>query len=373
MTTWSRTTTATINLQALRHNFRNIRQCALKDQKILSVVKSNAYGHGGVEVARALVEEGTDWLGVGTIDEGVDLRERDIQAPILVLLGDISGGYQELLKYNLTPVIHNGEALEDFEKWLKSQNLTCPVHLKVDSGMTRLGFLPKDLEAHMSFVKGLSGIQVQGILSHLIDATDAKRTQGQQEVFGECLKILETNNIPTPFRHLANSIATVENLFPQYNMCRPGIILYGIYPESRLKKEISLKPVMTWKTKVLNLKDVPKGAVVSYNATFKAKRPSRIAVLPVGYADGYPRLLSNQASVLIHGKRVPVVGIVCMDLTMIDVTDIPDVQLGDEVVLLGGQEEGTITAEEMAQWSQTIPYEIVTRVATRVPRIYVDQ
>jgi alanine racemase len=364
MTSWSRSTTVTIDLAALRENFQTIRQGLNPDQQILSVVKSNAYGHGSVEVARVLIEEGSEWLGVGTIDEGINLRTAGIEKPILILLGDIRGGFEELLHHQLTPVVQHQATLQDLSQWLKTHNKSCSVHLKVDTGMTRLGFLPEQLPAALFLIKETGNIAVEGILSHLIDATDSQRTHSQQKVFEECLSLLKQQGVQPQWRHLANSIATAENQFPQYNLTRPGMILYGVAP---------FKPVMSWQTQVLNVKDVPAGTTVSYNATFTAKNPSRIAVLPVGYADGYPRLLSNRASVLIRGQRAPVVGIVCMDLTMIDVTHIPAVQVGDTVTLLGSDGEENITVEDMAEWAETIPYEIVTRVATRVPRQYRDK
>ncbi|OGP13512.1 MAG: alanine racemase [Deltaproteobacteria bacterium RIFCSPLOWO2_02_FULL_50_16] len=373
MSSWTRSTTVTIDCKALRHNFRQIVARLHPDQNILSVVKSNAYGHGGPQVARILVEEGCSFLGVGTIDEGRALREAGVRVPILVLLGDIGGGYQELLHHQLIPVIQDFDTFCKFENWLNQNNKKSSFHLKVDTGMTRLGFLPDELLSKASVLSRSSVLKIQGVMSHLIDATDVERTGSQQEAFDHCLQILRKNGVQPQFIHLANSVATIEDRFSQYNMVRPGIVLYGVLPHPRLQEFVSLKPIMTWKTKVINVKEVPAGTVVSYNATFKTRRPSRIAVLPVGYADGYPRRLSNRAHVLIRGRKAPVVGIVCMDLTMVDVTEIGSVSIGDEVVLLGGQGSETLLAEEMAQWADTIPYEILTGVALRVPRIYQDE
>ncbi len=371
-------TSVTIDLKALRHNFRVLKRRLPKDVKTLCVVKSNAYGHGAVAVARALEKEGCDAFGVGTIDEGVRLREAGIKSPILTLLGYLDDAVADILKFNLTPVIYDEASARKLDAHARRLQRKVDVHLKVDTGMTRLGVLPGEFLDFCRRISSLKNLKPVGLLTHLAEASDPAFTQKQARVFASCEKTFVSFFGEAVF-HLANSQASLDRNLgggPQ-RMARLGIALYGAYPSlkseksEKSKKIFRLQPVLTWSTRLLSLKSVPPGTKIGYNRTFTTKRSSRIGVLPVGYADGYPRLLSNRAQVLVKGRKAPVRGIVCMDLTMIDLTNVPGAKIGDEVILIGRQGNKQITAQDLASMAQTITYEIFCRISERVERVFI--
>ncbi len=367
-----RPTLAVVDLDALRWNYRQIRAKVGPGVKILSMVKANAYGHGAPRIAEVLAAEGSDAFGVATAEEGLELREAEIRAPILV----VGGAYPEQLelfqKNELTPVVHDAESLARLDDGAHKLGLTLKVHLKVDTGMGRIGFLSSDLTSWLPLLKPLRALEIEGVFSHFSHADNVAGdyTRHQVEVFRHLLEQLRAEGIVPALVHMANSAATITLPDAYFNMVRPGLMLYGVYPSPAMAGQISLRPALSWKSRVLQLKKVSAGTSISYRRTFITKRESLIATVPVGYADGYSRRFSNLGAMLIHGKRAPVAGTVCMDLTMIDVTDIRGVQQGDEVVLLGRQGNAVISADEMAAWSNTISYEILTSIGTRVPRIY---
>jgi alanine racemase len=309
------TTEAEVDLEALDYNYHQLRRLAPPEVKFLAVVKADAYGHGAVPVSKRLEELGTDFLGVATVKEGAELREGGVHKPILVLSGVYQEEVEAVLAYHLTPMLYRLEIAEALSAAAGKQGTKVPVHIKVDTGMGRL-------------------------------------------------------NIHPPFCHIANSAGLVNLPSAHFTVVRPGIMLYGSYPSPSLKENISLRQVMSWKSRIADLKKVPEGYSISYGRTFVTQRPSIIAAIPVGYADGYHRLFSNRGEVLIKGKRAPVVGRVCMDWTMVDVTDLPSVEVGEEVVLMGSQLGQEITPEEMGEWMGTISYEILCAVGKRVRRIY---
>ncbi|TAJ78702.1 alanine racemase [bacterium] len=367
-----RPTFCSIDLEALRWNFRQVRKKVGRPVKVLSVVKANAYGHGAVQVARALEDEGSYGFGVATLEEGIELRKGGLQSPVLILAGIYPEQIEELLEYHLTPTICEVEALRLLERLARKRGVSLPFHLKVDTGMGRLGFLPSEIDSWMPELAGIKALKLEGVFSNFSQAerADGDYTQGQVETFKNVVKGLKAQGHHPRLVHLANSAAVIALPSSYFTMVRPGLVLYGIYPSRDMARRLSLKPVLTWKTRILQLKRVPKGAGISYGRTFVTKRESLIAVLPVGYADGCHRLLSNRGTVLVRGKRAPIVGRICMDLTMIDVTDIRGVKQGDEVVLLGKQGADRISADEMARWAETISYEILTSISARVPRIH---
>lgn len=367
-----RPTFCLIDLAALRWNFQQVRKRVGPKVKILSVVKANAYGHGAVQVARALEDEGSYGFGVATLEEGIELRKGGLQSPVLILAGIYPEQIDELLEYRLTPTVCEVEALRLLERLARKRGVSLPFHLKVDTGMGRLGFLPSEIDSWIPELAGVEVLKLEGLFSNFSQAekADGDYTQGQVETFKNAVKRLEAQGHRPGLLHLANSAAVIALPSSYFTMVRPGLVLYGIYPSHDMTRRLSLKPVLTWKTRILQLKRVPKGAGISYGRTFVTKRKSLIAVLPVGYADGYHRLLSNRGAVLVREERAPIVGRVCMDLTMIDVTDIRGVQQGDEVVLLGKQGADQISADEMARWAETISYEILTSISARVPRIH---
>lgn len=360
-----------IDLPALRHNFQALRKRVGERAKLLAVVKSNAYGHGAVPVARLLQLQGADNFGVGTVDEGILLREAGIKKPILVMLGLIEGKYAELVRYQLTPVVYELREALALQKFLELRREKLEVHIKVDTGMTRLGVLLDEAPRFFDELKRLENLRPTGLMTHLADADDQDFTVRQGNAFERCRAQFQNRFAPAVC-HVANSLASVDRRFTEYDLVRLGIVLYGAYPVPRQKKMVELEPVMRWKSRIISIKKVPKGTAISYGRTFIADRASKIGVIPVGYADGYHRRLSNRASVLVRGVRVPIVGTICMDTLMVDLSKIPAAQLGDEVVLLGKQGRETITAEELGKLAETISYEIFCHVSERVPRSYLD-
>lgn len=367
-----RPTACTVDLDALRWNFRQVREKIGPEVRVLSVVKANAYGHGAREVAKALASAGSESFGVATLEEGVELRAAGIQSPILVLAGVYPEQLGELVEHRLTPTVCETETLKQLEKEAGRRDVTLNFHLKVDTGMGRIGLPSAEVQRWLPEMGQLEALKLEGLFSHFSQAesVEGRYTQSQLKAFQLVLKRLRSAGYNPPWVHLANSAAVITLPSAHFTMVRPGLMLYGAYPSAAMASQVALKPVLSWKTRVLQLKRVPKGSSISYGQTFVTQRESSIATLPVGYADGYSRLLSNRGEVLIRGQRAPITGRVCMDLTMVDVTDVSGVTQGDEVVLLGAQGEATIAADEMARWAETISYEIFTSIGDRVPRIH---
>jgi alanine racemase len=368
----SYTTAAEVDLEALSYNYHQLRRLASPSVKFLAVVKADAYGHGAIPVSKKLEELGADFLGVARVQEGVELRNGGITKPILVL----SGVYQEevdaVLDYNLIPLVYRWEIAKALSAAAGKRGKKIPIHIKVDTGMGRIGVLAEEAPAFADRVRKLENIEIEGIASHLstADEEDPAFAGEQVQRFSRTIEEMKNLDIDPPFMHIANSAALVNLPAAHFNVVRPGIMLYGSYPSPSLKDKVSLRQVMSWKSRIADLKKLPVGYPISYGRTFITQRPSLIAAIPVGYADGYHRLFSNQGEVLIRGMRVPVVGRVCMDWTMVDVTAVASVAVGDEVVLMGPQSGQEITPEEMGGWIGTISYEILCSVGKRVPRVY---
>jgi alanine racemase len=276
------------------------------------------------------------------------------------------------LAHRLTPVVHELERLKQLEAAVAERGATLNAHLKLDTGMGRLGLLAAESTTWIPQLKNLRALKIEGVFSHFSQAesVDGAYTQKQLKIFTEVTERLRAAGIAIGLTHFANSAATITMPAAYFEMVRPGIMLYGVYPSPEMAKQIELKPVLRWITEILQLKKVRAGTAISYGQTFVTNRESLIATLPVGYADGYPRVLSNRGAALVRGQRAPIVGRVCMDLTMLDVTDIRNVRQGDEVVLLGRQGDAAISADEMAAWADTISYEILTSISVRVPRVH---
>jgi alanine racemase len=366
-----RPTRCSIDLAALRWNLRQISQ-KIADTRILCMVKGNAYGHGAAPVARALADEGAYGFGVATFEEAIELREAGVRRPILVLAGTYPDQVGRFVEHQLTAAAHDVAALKSLEAAAQERGATVAVHVKIDTGMGRLGFPAAEIGSWLPELQKLKALKIEGVFSHFSQAESVQGdyTQKQLHMFRDVVARLRSQLLAPPLAHLANSAATITLSEAYFDMVRPGIMLYGAYPSPEMRSQIELRPVLSWKTRIMQLKKVPTGTSISYGQTFVTQRESLIATLPVGYADGYKRLLSNRGEVLIKGRRAPVTGRVCMDLTMVDVTDIANVQPEDEVVLLGRQAAAEITADEMAAWANTISYEILTSISARVPRIY---
>ncbi|MDO4552207.1 MAG: alanine racemase [Bacillota bacterium] len=364
---------AEIDLDNLVYNTEQIKK-KVGDRSIIGVVKADAYGHGSVEVSRVLMENGVSSLAVATLGEAVALRKAGFACPI-IMLGLTPPLYAEtIVEYGIMPVtasLSNATAISRAAvKWEK----TVSVLIAVDTGMGRIGFLPgEDFPEEMAALAALPNLRVAGLFSHFATADEADKAYALEQTarFREFCDSAEEAGVRAPQRILANSAAIMELPVSWYDAVRPGIILYGCYPSGQMdRKAFPLRPVMSVKAGVVQVKSVPAGTSVSYGRTFTTRRESLIATLPLGYADGYPRLLSNRGRVLIRGQFAPVVGNVCMDQFMIDVTDVPGVTEGDEAVLMGRQGGKEILADEIAALSGTINYEVVCGFGQRLPKVY---
>jgi len=366
-----RHTWAEVDLDAVRYNFNQTRKHVGKDISVLVVVKGNAYGHGIYEVSKILQDIGTDFLGVATIDEALYLRERKIKSPILILGSVLQHELKPAIKNGVTLTLCNMDLAKSIDRIACQLKRKARVHIEVDTGMGRIGVWHEEADDFVKEISNFENIFVEGIYTHFsIAGRDKFFTTYQIDSFTSLLERLSKSGIDIIHRHAANSLATVSLKKSHLNLVRPGIIIYGMYPKRSFSRRIDLKPVLSLKTKIVFLKKTPAGRSISYGRTYITQKPTVIATLPIGYADGYGRILSNKAKVLVRGQRAPVVGKVTMDQTMIDVGNIEGVKLGDEVVLIGRQGDNDIRCEELARLAGTIPYEIICSITNRVPRIY---
>ncbi len=367
-----RPTHALIDLSALEYNYRTIKEHLPHDTAVLSVVKANAYGHGTIETAKRLESLGTDFFGVAICEEAIELREAGIKSPIIILSGIPKSQTEYIFRFDLTPLIFDIASAETIGMFAEKAGRKIKVHLKVDTGMGRLGVLPEQLSSFFEMLKNFRAIEIEGVASHLCESEnkDNRYSLKQIDRFHKAVQIVRSCGYSPRYLHIANSGAILNLPSSLFNMVRPGLMLYGSYPSKRFKKKMALKPVMSFVTEIIHLKEVKKGLPLSYGRRFITARDSLIAVIPVGYGDGLPRSLSNKGQVIIGGKKASIVGTICMDLTIVDVTDLPHVELGDEVILIGRQESEEITAQDVAQTAGTIPYEILCGINKRVPRFY---
>jgi alanine racemase len=366
-----RPTSAVIDLGALRHNVRSMRRVAGPEVGICAVVKANAYGHGITRVALEFEREGVEFLGVNTTEEGLGLREAGVAAPILVMGGVFADEHALVIAERLTPVVCRRDDLVAFARAAGDQ--VVPVHLKFDTGMGRLGFWPHELEEIVALCQANAPLRVEGLMTHFASADDPERegeVRRQLALFAQIRERAARAGLAPRWIHAANSAGLVRFPEARLSLVRPGLLLYGALPSPDLARGIDVRPVMRVRTEVVHLREVPAGHPISYGGRYVTPRPSRMATLPIGYADGIPRRFSPGGEVLTRGRRAPVRGSVCMDMLMVDVTDIPGVSLGDEVVLLGRQGMEELRAEDLARQVGTIPYEVFCAFTARVPRIY---
>lgn len=345
----------------------------------MAVVKADAYGHGAIPCARVALDSGTDYLGVGIIEEGIELRESGINIPILILGGIFPDEIEDLIRYNLSTTVSTSALAETLSNKAKSAGKIVGVHLKLDTGMGRLGILPEDFLCLAEHILSKNNLILEGLCTHFASADeDPEFTKNQIVQLDEAYATLNQAGYTCPLVHCANSSAILNFKESWKDMVRPGLLLYGALRSPKLKSSLApgqrkaWQPVMQWKSKIGLIKNIPKNTPLSYSGSFLTKRQSRIATLPIGYADGLLRNLSNKIDVLVKGQRVPQVGNICMDFTLIDVTDIPDVALEDEVVIFGKQGNEMIVVEEIAEKAATLPYEILCAVGKRVPRVYIN-
>ncbi len=338
----------------------------------MAVVKANAYGHGAVETAQALIRHGVVRLAVFSIEEGIVLRQTGITASIVILGPVFPQQVEELFAYQLTPVVSDPSILTVLGQRAAQYPSPYPIHLKVDTGMGRLGFTQNELETTITKHTFPSSLHLEGLMSHLADSDglDPGPTEQQINRFDRALKVVREAGFSIPLIHLDNSAGIVRFPSAHYSLVRPGIMLYGYHTLPLSVQPPDLRPVLSLTTRIAQLRLIQPGETVSYNRTFMARRPTRIAVLPMGYSSGVSRLLSNRGQVLIRGQRATIAGIVCMDMVMVDVTEIPDVTVGDEVVLIGQQGTERITARDIAGWTGTISYEVLCAISLQIPRLY---
>lgn len=374
MTDYQRVT-AEIDLDAVAYNIKNIRKKVKKETMIMGVVKADAYGHGAVEVSKVLLYNGADWLGVAMIDEAVQLRKNNIMVPILILGYTPEAEIEDVVRYDIIQTVFSYEMAKMVSDAAVKLGKTAKIHIKVDTGMGRIGFIPEEnIGDEVLKISKLPNIEINGIFTHFStsDEKDKTFTKLQYDRFKYAIDEIEKKGIKLSVKHCANSAAIMDFDDLGFNMVRAGIILYGMYPSDEVIKEnLSLKPVMSIKTHISYVKKVSKNIPVSYGRTYYTDKESVIATVPVGYADGYIRKMQNGGRVIVNGHYANIVGRVCMDQFMIDITDVPDVSSGDEVILMGSDEKLSITAEEIAHVLDTINYEVVCMIGKRVPREYI--
>lgn len=365
-----------INLNNLDFNIKNIK-AKIGDRQMIGVIKADAYGHGSVKVAEVLRENGCKTFAVATIHEVIALREAGAKEEI-ILLGLAPDMYADaIVKYDITPVVCGSANAEAIDKAAAAAGKTVSGLIAVDTGMGRIGYLADETDTAIEDIRkiqGLKNFKIKGMFSHMAtaDAFDKTYSHQQEEKFNNFYKALTEAGIEIPFRTLANSASVMELPTVHFDACRPGIILYGCYPSDEVdKNELALKPVMSVKANIVHLKDVPEGFSVGYGRKFISKRPSKIATLALGYADGYPRPYSQYAKVIVNGHIAPIAGSICMDQCMVDVTDVPDVKVGDEVIIMGSDGKNTILADDIARATGTINYEICCAFGQRLPKVYV--
>ena len=377
---------AEIDLDAIAHNVRQLRHITDSKARLMAVVKADAYGHGVIKVAQRALENGADVLGVARLNEGIELRKAGIDAPILIFGYTPPSLAPQIIKHDMTQTVWSYQTAQALSVAAVAANRSIKVHLKVDTGMGRLGLLSDCLRpAHQNThsirkaareveaIAALAGLELEGVYTHFAtaDCADKAYALKQFEIFMDFLNDLRRAGIVIPVRHAANSAAIIDMPQTHLDMVRPGISIYGLYPSDEVdKSRISLRPAMTLKARVVHLKKVPAGFSVSYGCTYKTPTPTTIASVPVGYADGFSRLLSSQGHMLIGGRRAPIVGRVCMDQTMLDVGHVPDVAIEDEVVIFGRQGDEIISVDEIAALLNTINYEIVSALTNRIHRIF---
>ena len=377
----TRPTWADVSLATLRQNFRTVQKHVGAGVTVCAVVKADAYGHGAVECSRALEAEGARWLGVTSLDEAIPLREADVKSNILLMTGFWRGEETEIVRLQLTPTVWEPWHIESLEKAANALGVKQhAVHLKVDTGMGRLGAAVDHLPRVLDALRSAKHLALEGLSTHLASSEimDAPSVAEQQRNFETAQRMVREAGLQPTFVHMANTGAVISRKETWNTMVRPGVALYGYYlPFQRAGREVSgrtlrlpMKPILTWKTRILSLRDFEANHALGYNATYVTKAPAHVAVLPVGYADGFNRQLSNRGRVIVRDHYAPIVGSISMDLTLVDVTGIPGVAVGDEVILLGAVDGLSVDALEHAELANSTPYEILCNISKRVPRRY---
>jgi alanine racemase len=365
-----RPTLVEVNLDRLSENYRAI-QSKVTPAKVMAILKANAYGHGLVEIAQHMVSLGVDYLGVAVLEEGILLRERGVKAPILVLGGILGNQIPLFLKHDLTLTASSIEKLEQINEVAGEMGVKPKVHLMIDTGMERIGVHHYSAETFLETSLRCPWVEIEGVFSHFANADQSNLDHArlQLERFQEVLNFYEKRSLPTPMRHMANSAAILNLPESYFDLVRPGILMYGVYPSAQVKPNVVVRPALSWKSHVVYFKVVKPGNPVGYGSTWQSDHMVRMVTVPVGYGDGYFRSMSGKAEVIIRGARYPVVGMISMDQILVNI-EWDSAYNNDVVVLIGESGDVSITCEELAEWAGTIPYEILTNINTRVPRLY---
>lgn len=364
-----------INLDNLIYNIKTLKDSLKKETLIMAIVKADGYGHGAITVSKTFLENGADRLGVSILPEAIELRRSGVHGPIIILNYTPPSQFEKILEYDLIQNIYSYEEAKILSDMAYKMNKTATVHIKIDTGMGRIGFLPNEKSIRdIKKINSLKNLKIEGIFTHFSssDEKDKSYTRAQYKKFKWVIDELESEEVYIKIKHVSNSAAILD--LPEYdlNMVRPGIILYGYYPSLEVdRSRIDIKPAMTLKSSISNIKTVPKDTSISYNRVFTTKRRSIIGTLPVGYGDGYSRMLTGKAKVAIKEKRIPIIGRICMDQMMVDLNALEDVDMKDEVVLFGYEKEVYPSVEEIAKSLGTTNYEIICMISRRVPRVYV--
>ena len=361
---------AEVDLSAIGHNIKETKKVLQPDTKLCAVVKANAYGHGAVPVAKAAIEAGADFLAVAMTQEALELRLAGVDVPILIL-GALTPGHEEtVVEYNISQTVPDFKSAEILSAAAVKKDKVAKIHLVVETGMNRIGCKVSEAGNLAEAIVALPNVELEGVFSHFAkaDAEDKTYMQRQYDAFAEAIKNIEAKGVCVPIKHIANSAAITEAPEVHMNMVRQGITLYGLWPSSEVKRSLHYQPVMSLKAKVVFVKEVPAGEKIGYGCTYETTRTTKVATLPLGYADGISRKLSNRGYVSIRGCKAPIVGRVCMDQMMVDITDSPDVTEGDVAIIFGGNE---ISIDTVAEWMETINYEVLCLLSDRIPRRYV--
>mgnify|MGYP003279014861 CR=1 FL=1 len=363
---------AEVDLSAIAHNVQVTRKVLKPDTKICAVVKADAYGHGAVPVATAALAAGTSYLAVSITQEAIELREAGIMAPILIL-GTMTEEHEKaIVDYNITQTVYDLQVAQELSAAAMQENKTVKVHLAVDTGMNRIGCRVEEAADLAEAISRLPHVQLEGMFSHFASADESDKSFAmlQYRRFKQAADEIAARGIDIPLKHIDNSAGITEMPGTEFNMVRQGITLYGLWPSSEVLRNLDIRPALSLKAEVVFVKDVPAGEKIGYGCTYETPKPMKIATLPLGYADGYSRALSNKGYITIRGYKAPIVGRICMDQFMADVSNVPDVHKGDEAVIFG---PGGVSLETIAKWVGTIPYELMCLLSTRVPRKYTYQ
>ena len=361
-----------VDLDAIAHNVQQLRNHLEPHTEIMAVIKANAYGHGAVMIARTVLENGATRLAVHRVIEGLQLRQAGIDAPVLILGGSLPMEAKTIVSYDLTPTVISSEGASSLAKEAKSQRKIIPVHIKVDTGLGRFGLMPEEVIEFAKYLAQFDNLQLEGVYTHFAtaDEMDKTYTYYQFKLYQQVLDVLTKEDFSISLRHVANSAAALDLPEMHLDIVRCGIVIYGVYPSAQVNHSIPLRPALALKSRVVQVRTLPAGSSISYGRTYVTNRPITVALVPIGYGDGYHRLISNRGVVLVRGQRASILGRICMDQLVVDVSGIVGLKQNEEAVLIGRQGNDEIRVDEVAAWAETINYEVVANIAPRVARVY---